>query len=169
MREMTKKFLLDAFAGESQAHMKYYIFAEEAEKKGLSNLANLFRAISHAEYVHAKNHFVALGLLGNTAENIKSAYDGEEFEVNEMYPVYNETSKLQGESSAARSTHYALEAEKLHMNMYDKALKLAESGKDYDEGTIYICPVCGYTSEKEAPEKCPVCGVPHDKFKKFEA
>ncbi len=166
---MTKRFLLDAFAGESQAHMKYFIFAEEAEKKGLVNLANLFKAISHAEYVHAKNHFKALGMLGDTAHNIKSAYDGEEFEVNEMYPVYNETSKLQGEDAAARSTHYALEAEKLHMDMYKKALTLAETDKDYDESKIFICPVCGYTSEGDAPEKCPVCGVPHDKFKKFEA
>jgi rubrerythrin len=61
-RKMTRKFLEDAFAGESMAHMRYIIFAEQAEREGYPNIAKLFRAIAHAEFVHAKNHFTALGL-----------------------------------------------------------------------------------------------------------
>jgi rubrerythrin len=113
MKEMTKRFLSDAFAGESQAHMKYLIFAEEAAKKGLPRLANLFRAIAKAEYVHAKNHFVALGHLGSMEQNLQAGIDGESFEIAEMYPVYLEAAKLQGEKEAVRSNHFALEAEKI--------------------------------------------------------
>ncbi len=167
MRDMTKKFLEDAFAGESMAHMKYLIFAEDAEKKGLMNLANVFKAIAYAEFVHAKNHFKVLKKLGEVTDNVKSCIDGETFEITEMYPVYNETAKLQSEKEAQISTYYALEAEKIHADMYKKALQLVQEGKDYDAQKIYICAVCGYTIEEEAPEKCPVCGAPKSAFVEF--
>jgi len=168
MKEMTKQFLKDAFAGESQAHIKYQIFSEEAEKKGLKNLANLFKAISFAEYVHARAHFKALGLIGDVPANLQAAFDGETFEINEMYPVYHETAKFQNEKDAVRTTHYALEAEKIHADMYKKAKALAMEGKDYPAEKISICPVCGHTVEGEAPDKCPICGVAKDKFRSFE-
>ena len=167
MRDMTKKFLEDAFAGESMAHTKYLIFADEAEKKGLKNLSNLFKAISYAEFVHARNHFRALKKLGDTPDNIQSCIDGETFEIEEMYPVYNEVAKFQGEKEAQITTHGALEAEKIHAEMYKKALKLVNEGKDYDADKIFICSVCGYTVEDEAPEKCPVCGAPKSAFLEF--
>jgi len=169
MKEMTKRFLSDAFAGESQAHMKYLIFAEEAAKKGLPRLANLFRAIAKAEYVHAKNHFVALGHLGSMEQNLQAGIDGESFEIAEMYPVYLEAAKLQGEKEAVRSNHFALEAEKSHEKMYEKAKALVREGKDYMAAKVYICPVCGHTTEDGVPDKCPVCGVPGSKFIAFEA
>jgi len=167
MRDMTKKFLEDAFAGESMAHMKYLIFADEAKKKGLEKLANAFEAIAYAEFVHARNHFKALKKLGDVPDNIQSCIDGETFEIEEMYPVYNETAKLQGEAEAQRTTHFALEAEKIHAEMYKKALELVKQGKDYDADKILICPVCGYTVENEAPDKCPVCGAPKSVFVEF--
>ncbi|NLH37026.1 MAG: rubrerythrin family protein, partial [Thermotogaceae bacterium] len=128
---------------------------------------NLFKAISYAEFVHAKNHFMALKKLGDTPDNIQSCIDGETFEIEEMYPVYNEVAKLQGEKEAQITTHGALEAEKIHAEMYKKALKLVNEGKDYDADKIFICSVCGYTVEDEAPEKCPVCGAPKSAFLEF--
>jgi rubrerythrin len=168
MKEMTKQFLKEAFAGESQAHIKYQIFSEEAEKKGMKNLANLFKAISYAEFVHARAHFKALKLVGDIPDNIQAAFEGESFEINEMYPVYHETAKFQEEKDAVRTTHYALEAEKIHADMYKMAKTLAEEGKDYPAKKISICPVCGHTVEGDAPDKCPICGVPKDKFIPFE-
>jgi len=97
MRKMTEKSLREAFAGESQAHMKYLIFAEQAEKEGLHDVARLFRAISFAEQVHATNHFKALMELHKTSENLQSAWDGENFEIEEMYPAYNAIATLQNE------------------------------------------------------------------------
>ena len=167
MREMTKRFLEDAFAGESMAHMKYLIFADEAEKKGKHGLAKLFRAIAYAEFVHARNHFRVLGKIGSLVDNIQMGIDGETFEIEEMYPVYENAAQFQEEKDAVRSMHFAIEAEKIHADMYKKAKELIEQGEDYPAKNIYICPVCGYTVEDELPEKCPVCGVPGEKFVKF--
>jgi len=167
-RTMTRKFLEDAFAGESMAHMKYLIFAEQAEEEGFPKVAKLFRAIAYAEFVHAKNHFIALGKLGKTEENLKEAIAGETFEVEEMYPVYKNSAEFQGEKEAVRSTHYALEAEKLHAELYEKAKESVAKGEDIGVKRVYICPVCGYTAVDEAPERCPVCGLPGEKFAVFE-
>ena len=167
MKKMTEKNLKDAFAGESQAHIKYLIFAKKAEEEGKPNVARLFRAIAFAEQVHAANHFKTLGDFGETAENLQAAIDGENFEVEEMYPAYDAVAKLQDEKGAIRSVHYAIEAEKIHSAMYIEARQAVKEGKDFDVGDVFICPVCGYTAEGNAPESCPVCGVPKKKFIKF--
>ncbi len=167
MKKMTMANLEDAFSGESQAHMKYLIFAEAAERENLPNIARLFRAIAYAEQVHATNHFRNLGGIGETGENLAKAAEGENFEVEEMYPAYDAVAKLQGEQGAIRSIHYALEAEKIHEAMYEKARQSVLAGKDPQIGELFICPVCGYTHEGTPPERCPVCNAPSSSFKKF--
>jgi len=167
MKKMTEKNLRDAFAGESQAHMRYLIFAKKAEDEGKPNIGRLFRAISFAEQVHATNHLKTLDDLGETVDNLQAAINGEDFEVEEMYPAYDAVAKLQDEKGAIRSIHYAIEAEKIHAAMYTEAKQTAKEGKDADLGDIFICPVCGYTVEGEAPDSCPVCGVSKDKFVKY--
>jgi rubrerythrin len=168
MHKMTKEFLETAFAGESMAHMRYLIFSEKAEKEGLANLARLFRAIAYAEQVHATNHYRELGNIRDAAGNLQTCIDGENFEVNEMYPVYNKVAEFQGEAGAVRSTHYALEAEKIHEAMYRSAKRtVEEQGDPSSLGIIHICPVCGHTVEGEAPEVCPICGAKRDLFRAF--
>lgn len=167
MRKMTKTNLEAAFAGESQAHMRYLIFAGEAEKEGFPQVARLFRAIAFAEQVHATNHLRTLGGVGESPANLQVAIDGETFEVDEMYPAYKAVAELQDEKGAVRSTHYALEAEKVHAGMYQKARQSVLAGKDVEIGDIYICEVCGWTVEGEAPDRCPICGATRDKFRKF--
>jgi len=167
MKKMTETFLREAFAGESQAYMKYVIFANQAEQEGKLNLARLFRAVAYAEQVHATNHFRALGDLGDSIENLESAIAGENFEVEEMYPAYDAVAKLQTEKMAIRSIHYAIEAEKIHAAMYSEARQAANEGHDVDYGKIYICPVCGYTVEGKAPDTCPVCNAAKNKFVQF--
>lgn len=144
------------------------VLEELTEKEGFPNIARLFRAIAFAELVHAKNHLKALGNVKDTVGNLQMAIDGETFEVEEMYPAYKAVAELQGEKEAVRSTTYALEAEKIHAELYKKAKEMAEQKKDIEIKKIYICPVCGYTAVDEAPEKCPVCGVPKEKFVIFE-
>ncbi|MEM3383540.1 MAG: rubrerythrin family protein [Nitrososphaerales archaeon] len=167
MRKITQENLKNAFAGESQANMRYLIFAEKAEEEGFPNIAKLFRAIAYAEQVHATNHYNVLGMIRNSAENLQAAIDGETYEVNEMYPAYNAVAKLQDEKGAQRTTEWALQAEKIHAGMYQKAKQAVENGKDIPSSDIYICKVCGYTIEGEAPERCPICGASKEKFKKF--
>lgn len=167
MRIMTEQNLRDAFSGESQAHMKYLLYSKVAEKEGLPNLARLFQAIAYAELVHARNHLQVLGGLQDSVANLQDGIAGETFEIEEMYPAYNAVAELQEEKGAVRSTHYALEAEKIHAQMYRDAKKTVQEKGDLQIGVIQICDVCGYTKEGEAPGKCPVCGAPKNKFLSF--
>ncbi|HPD07312.1 MAG TPA: rubrerythrin family protein [Candidatus Bipolaricaulis sp.] len=167
MHKMTEENLKDAFAGESQAHLRYLIFADVAEREGKPNVARLFRAIAYAEQVHATNHYRELGMIRGSPDNLQVAIAGETFEVEEMYPAYHAVAELQGEKGAERSTHYALEAEKIHAQMYKGAHEAAQAGKDIPLKTVYICPICGYTVEGEAPARCPVCQAPREKFRAF--
>jgi rubrerythrin len=164
---MTKENIAAAFAGESQAHMKYLAFAAQAEKEGYPEIARLFRAVSYAEQVHALNHLKQLSGVGTTAENLRAAMGGENFEVDEMYPAYHAVAKMQGEKGAMLTIHYAIEAEKIHEVMYDEAEKLVKAGKDMDGNPIYICPVCGFTVIGDPPDKCPVSKTPKEEFVKF--
>lgn len=168
MRPMVKNFLKDAFAGESQAAMKYQVFARKAEKDGFSNVARLFRAIAFAEYCHARNHLQALGEVGGSDENLQAAIDGEIFETEEMYPAYNLVSENQGEKKAAQSTEWAMKAEKVHADMYGRAKESVEAGADIQIGKIWICEPCGWTVQADNPPvRCPVCGSKMERFVKF--
>lgn len=167
MQDMTSHNLKEAFAGESQAHMKYAIFADVAEKEGYLEVARLFHAIAYAERVHATNHLRELGDVGQTAQNLKSAEAGETYEVQQMYPAFKEVARLQGEKGAVRSTHYALEAEKLHIDLYHDAAEMVLAGHDIEGRPVYVCPTCGFTVVGDPPAKCPVCGEPSQNFAKF--
>ena len=167
MRKMTQANLEAAFAGESQAHMKYTIFADKAEKEDYPEVARLFRAIAYAERVHATNHLRELGVIDNTAANLETAFNGENYENTEMYPAFDVVAKLQEEKRARRSIHYALEAEKIHEALYIEARESVLVGKDIASAPVFICPVCGHTIIGEAPDKCPVCGLPKAKYHEF--
>ncbi len=167
MRAMTKANLEAAFAGESQAHMKYAVFADKADKEGYPEVARLFRAISYAERVHATNHLRELGGIGDTVANLEAAAAGENYENTEMYPAFDAVARLQGEKGAIRSIHYALEAEKIHEAMYTEAKGAVTAGKDIQAAAVYVCPVCGHTVIGQAPDKCPICGLPQDKYREY--
>ncbi len=167
MHTMTERNLHEAFAGESQAHMKYLIYGDRAEHEKKPEAARMFRAIAAAERVHATNHWRTLEMIKTSPENIQNCIEGEHYEINEMYPTFNSVAELQGEKGAARSTKWALETEKVHEVMYIKAKEALDSGKDAAVGKIWICPTCGYTMEGEAPEVCPVCLAKKSTFKEY--
>jgi rubrerythrin len=167
MKDMTRANIAAAFAGESQAHMKYSIYADRAEREGYAQVAKLFRAIAYAEKVHATNHLRVLDGVHTTAENLTAAAGGENYEVHEMYPAFNVVAELQDEKAAIRSIHYALEAEIIHEDLYKQAKEFVDCGKDLNAAVIYVCPVCGHTAIGTMPEKCPVCGLAQDKYKTF--
>ncbi len=155
-----------AFAGESQANRKYLAFAEKAESDGHTQAARLFRAAAHAETVHAHNHLRALKGIGSTEENLDEAISGEIHEFKEMYPGMIKTAEDEDNNAAKRTFHYANEVEKVHADLYTKVLD--GFGTQREEYPYYVCPVCGYTAEIEAPEKCPVCNTPGGKFERFD-
>ncbi|HCS39848.1 MAG: rubrerythrin family protein [Anaerolineaceae bacterium] len=164
---MTKSYddLMAAFAGESQANRKYLAYAKKADEEGYAQVARLFRAAAHAETVHALTHFRTAGEVKSTEENLKDAVAGEHYENSEMYPSFMKDAEAEGDAKALKSFTWANEAEKIHEMLYKEALEtLGKPGETYD---YYICPVCGYTHARTAPEKCPVCGALGSKFEKI--
>ncbi len=181
MKAMTQTNLMSAFGGESQAHMRYLLFSDIAAEEELPNVARLFKAISHAEKVHAGLHFHNLGHLkdsysvvsgagfgpGDTSKNLDIAIEGETFEVEEMYPVYIDAARFQGEDAAAGGMEWAFKVEKIHLVLYKRAKEAVEEGKDLDIGPIQVCEGCGFTVEGEAPDTCPICKARKEMFKAF--
>jgi rubrerythrin len=153
---MTKsdKNLWEAFAGESQANRKYLAFAKQADKEGFKQVAKLFRAAAEAETVHAHTHLHTLKGVASTADNLKAAIAGETHEFESMYPKMIEEAKEEGNKQAERTFRYANDVEKVHADLYSKALVDPAGLKETE---YYICSVCGYTCEDHAPDKCPVC------------
>jgi rubrerythrin len=164
----TERNLEEAFAGESQASRRYLFFADKAESEGHPQIARLFRAAVEAETVHARNHLTVMGGINSTAENLKEAIGGEEYEFTEMYPAFIKEAKEEGQTRAETSFNYANAVEKIHHDLYQKALEALEAGKELKEEPYYVCSVCGNTVAGEAPEKCPICGAPMSKFKRVE-
>jgi len=161
----SEQHLRDAFAGESQANRKYLAFAKKAEKEGYPQVAKLFRAAGAAETVHAHAHLRALGEIGNTADNLKVALDGETHEFKQMYPEMIQDAKEEGNKTAERSFVYANEVEQIHAKLYQNALDNLDS---LEEADYYVCSVCGMTVEHEAPDSCPVCGAKASAFFKVD-
>lgn len=182
MKKMTEQNLINAFGGESQAHMRYLHFSNQAEKEKFYNVARLFRAIAHAEYIHAGDHYKELRHLdggfvtnsvatfgpGDTKKNLKLAIEGETFEIEEMYNTYIEVAKFQEEKGAQRTFEWAYGTEVMHKRLYETALYSVNSRKDVILGPIQVCEICGYTLEGDAPAKCPLCNATKDKFIEFK-
>ncbi len=160
----TKDNLADAFAGESQANRKYLAFAKQADVDGLPQVAKLFRAAAAAETIHAHAHLRAMGGIKTTAENLAAAIEGEGFEFQTMYPPYVAEAREEGNKMAEISFSHAMPVEEVHYNLYSAALESVKAGHDLADRPIYVCEICGNTVYDAAPEKCPVCGVPHNKF-----
>jgi len=162
----TEDALKEAFAGESQANRKYLAFAVKADQEGFAQAAKLFRAAAEAETVHAHAHLRAMKGIRSTKENLQEAIAGETHEFKSMYPAMIAAAKEEGTKEAERSFQYANEVEKIHAGLYQKVLDSLESAKE--AYSYYVCPVCGYTLEKEAPETCPVCGAKGKMFKNVD-
>ena len=161
----TEKNLKEAFAGESQANRKYLAFAKKADDEGFKQIARLFRAAAEAETVHAHNHLRELGGIKSTKENLEEAINGESYEFQKMYPQMIKDAEAEGIKGALRSFNFANEVEKMHAELYKKALENIGKNPEVD---YYVCQVCGNTVENEPPDECPVCGAKKKMFKKVD-
>lgn len=178
MNAMTQDNLRSAFGGESQAHMRYRIWGEKAKKDGFPTVGRLFIATSDAEQVHATLHFKALGDVsgdfsvvsgggfgfGSTADNLQGGINGELFEVTQMYPAYIAVAEMQEEKTAVFAMKYAIEAEKVHAELFTKAKEAVDAGNDLAVDTILLCPVCGFISLTGEEDICPLCKAKKEKF-----
>lgn len=162
----TEQALKEAFAGESQANRKYLAFAAKADQEGYPQVARLFRAAAEAETIHAHSHLRALDGIRSTKENLQEAIAGETHEFKSMYPAMIEAAKAEGHKQGERSFQYANDVEKIHAGLYQKLLDNLD--KLSDSYPYLICPVCGYTAEREAPDMCPICGTKGSMFRRVE-
>ena len=163
----TEKNLYAAFAGESQARNKYTYFASVAKKEGYEQIAAIFEATANNEKEHAKMWFKALGALGKTAENLKSAADGENYEWTEMYAQFANDAEEEGFTTLAAQFRLVAKIEKSHEERYLALLNNVETGTVFkkNQKAVWICRNCGHIVDSaEAPEKCPVCDPPQAYF-----
>ena len=163
----TEKNLLAAFAGESQARNKYTYFASVAKKEGFEQIAAIFQQTADNEKEHAKLWFKALGGIGNTAENLVSAANGENEEWTEMYPEFARVAREEGFVALALQFEAVAKIEKEHEERYRKLLENVETAQVFAKAgiTVWVCRNCGHIHISEtAPKVCPVCLHPQAYF-----
>ena len=166
----TEKNLNEALGGESRVYLKYYRYAEKAEKEGLHSVAKIFRDTAENERAHAEIWLRYLGEVGNTETNLQQASDGEHWEWTDMYAGFAETAKEEGFEQIAALFEQVAEVEKAHDARYAATLETLRSGKLFSsdsENTQWICLYCGHVyTGKEPPAVCPVCSHPQGFFEK---
>ena len=165
----TEANLMTAFAGESQARNKYTYYASKAKKEGYVQIAQLFEETANNEKEHAKIWFKLLhdGAVPETAENLKDAAAGENYEWTEMYAQFATEAKAEGFDSIAALFEMVAKIEKEHEERYKKLLANLENGLVFskDNDAVWICSNCGHVHVgKQAPEVCPVCAHPKAYF-----
>lgn len=163
----TEQNLLTAFSGESQARNKYTYFASKAKKEGFEQIAAIFQETADNEKEHAKMWFKELSLLGNTAENLKAAAEGENYEWTDMYKGFADVAEEEGFTELAEKFRMVAEIEKSHEERYLKLLGNVEMQKVFEksEEVMWRCRNCGHlVVGKKSPELCPVCAHPQSYF-----
>lgn len=163
----TEKNLLEAFSGESQARNKYTFFASKAKKEGYEQIAELFLQTADNEKEHAKLWFKELMGIGDTAENLSSAADGENYEWTDMYESFAKTAEEEGFTELAIKFRMVGEIEKRHEERYRALLRNVETAEVFSKSEVKIweCRNCGHiVVGMSAPEICPVCAHPQAYF-----
>ena len=163
----TEKNLMEAFAGESQARNKYTYFASKAKKEGFEQIAALFLKTAENEKEHAKLWFKELEGIGDTAQNLEAAADGENYEWTDMYEGFAKTAEEEGFKALAAKFRMVAEIEKQHEQRYRDLLRNVDSAAVFEKSsvTVWECRNCGHiVVGTKAPEVCPVCAHPQAYF-----
>lgn len=163
----TEKNLMEAFSGESQARNKYTFFASKAKKEGYEQIAELFLETADNEKEHAKLWFKELMGIGDTAENLSSAADGENYEWTDMYEGFAKTAEEEGFPELAIKFRMVGEIERRHEERYRALLRNVETREVFSKSEVKVweCRNCGHiVVGTEAPEICPVCAHPQSYF-----
>ncbi len=160
----TLKNLQEGFAAESKANIRDQAFAIKADQEGYPAIAGLFRAIAESEAVHAFHELRLLGVIADTQENLQAAFERENL-ATETYPEFIKDAGDEGNNAVATIFGYHRDVERGHAKLYEKALDrlMDPAGVDY-----YVCSVCGYVSVGLAPDECPICKAPKDKFRRID-
>ena len=163
----TEKNLMAAFAGESQARNKYTYFASVAKKEGYEQIAAIFLKTAENEKEHVKLWFKYLDGIGNTAQNLKAAAEGENYEWTDMYDTFAKEAEEEGFKELAEKFRAVGRIEKTHEERYRTLLNNVETNAVFEKAgeRMWECRNCGHiVVGKAAPEICPVCNHPRSYF-----
>ena len=163
----TEANIMEAFAGESQARNKYTYFASVAKKEGYEQIAGIFLETADNEKEHAKRLIKFVNVIGNTAENLKAAATGENYEWTSMYKEFEQVAREEGFNEIADVFREIGEVEEEHEKRYIKLLENIEKGIVFkrDQPVKWRCRNCGYVHEgTEAPKVCPACAHPQSYY-----
>lgn len=163
----TEKNLLEAFAGESQARNKYTYFASKAKKEGYEQIAALFLKTAENEKEHAKLWFKELNGIGDTAENLAAAAEGENYEWTDMYSGFAKTAEEEGFTELAARFRLVAAIEKHHEERYRALLNNMETASVFEKSEVKVweCRNCGHiVVGTSAPQTCPACNHPQSYF-----
>lgn len=168
-----------AYNGESNAHARYLAFAKQADSESYGEVASIFRAAARAEEIHAANHAAVIKKLGaepqakietpvvkSTRENLEAAIKGETYERDTMYPDFLKQARKDKNTAAVKSLNFAKTAEAEHAKLYSAALRDLDRLKGSKNLSLFVCPVCGFTTREVNFAKCPSCFTPKEKFEK---
>ena len=164
---LTEKNLETAFAGESQARNKYTYFASKAKKEGYEQIAALFLKTADNEKEHAKLWFKELNGIGNTADNLSVAAEGENYEWTDMYEGFAETAETEGFPELAAKFRLVAKIEKHHEERYRALLKNVETAQVFEKSEVKVwkCRNCGHiVVGTKAPDICLTCNHPQSFF-----
>ncbi|MDY7033334.1 MAG: ferritin family protein [Thermodesulfobacteriota bacterium] len=161
--DVLEKSLKEAFAGESKAYVRNLAFAGKADQEEMPQIARLFRAVAEAERVHAAEYLKYLeGVIGDTEENLKAAFENEIKANTTIYPpLIKQATDLERED-IAWSFSRSRDVEERHSKLYKDALSAMITEQEVN---YHVCQVCGYVFDGDLPERCPVCKVSKDNFK----
>ncbi len=163
----TEENLKAAFTGESLARNRYTFFAEMARAEGFHYIAKILEETAENEMYHAREEFRLLYGESTTADNLKEAIGGENYETEEMYPKFAREAELEGNRAANVLFAQIAKIERGHRDRFQKILDMVEAGTVYKrkEPIKWKCSVCGYThTGKEPPGKCPYCKHPREYY-----
>lgn len=161
---LLRRKLEETVQGELLAHFRYLMFADRAQRRGLDQIAALFRALAASEYHHARNFYSVLEHPAPFAESVGTYVPGEDFEYQYLYQMLAEYAKNHDSPLAQQAYAGAAAAEKVHAALLNQASDV----ESYAGETVYVCPICGYVMVGDAaPERCPVCGGPKKQYEVF--
>ncbi len=165
-KQQINESLFDSFKEECIAHVKYRLYAEDAQRRNMPNTAKLFLAIADSEFYHARNYYFAMNRFKEPRERIADSIFSERNEVDNTYASYLEQAKKEHAGIAAYAFNDAREAERIHLGLLEKAYNELAGKKDIFCDRFYTCTSCGLTFHGgEHPKMCHVCGAPSDKIK----
>ncbi len=165
MKEKTKANLKKAFQGESEAYFRNLAYSIVAEDEGHRQIAKLFRAMAEAEAIHSLKVLKLRGIVKDTEANLERAFSTESFALEEAYPQLIKDAEEEEEKGAAMAFSQSRDVEEFHAALYKKAINdmMAERDSEY-----HVCGICGYITDGEVPDRCPICQAKSDLFSKVE-